>query len=254
MKIARNKIKYFLVVLFIFQAVYIYADNAQQDSALIYYSNSEYQGALDIYLSFIEDGKQSWELYYNIGNCFYKIYDIPSAILWYERAKLLNPSNPDIINNLDLANSMIKDKVDSLPKVFYVAWYNDTLNLFSSNQWAMFSIVSFLFFLISLGIFLFSGRIGIKKSFFFLCIPAFLLAVFSLMFSIQQKNKIINSNHAIIFESSLVKSAPDEASSNLFEINEGLKVEILESLNSWIHIRLADGKQGWIPVENSEKI
>ncbi len=250
----RINTKFLLIALFLFQAVYGFANAERTDSALHYYSNSEYQQALDIYLSLIEDNKQSWELYYNIANCYYKTYDLPSAILWYERAKLLNPSNPDIINNLQIANSMIKDKVDEMPKVFYKQWYESILNVFNTDQWAILSLFSFMVFLISFGMFLFSGRIAVKKSFFFICIPALILTVFSLVFSIQQKNKLINGKHAIIFESSLVKSAPDEGSSNLFEINQGLKVEILESLNSWIHIRLADGKQGWIQADNAEKI
>ncbi len=244
------KIKSIITALFLLTGTGIYANINMTDSALIYYSNSEYEKALEIYLSFIDDELASDALYYNIGNCYYKLNKIPHAILWYERAKLLNPSNEDIYNNLKIANSRIKDKVEPLPKIFYVQWYNDILKLFNSNTWAWMSFGLFIFLLISLSLFLMSGSAGIKKIFFTISIIALIFSLLSLLFSVQQKNNQLYNNNAVVFEYSLVKSSPSRESTNLFEINEGLKVEVLETLNEWSNIKLEDGKQGWIPSEN----
>lgn len=248
------KILILIPAFFVFSAVKSFAITEKTDSALVYYSNSEYQKALDIYLSFIEEGYSSSGLFYNIGNCYYKLSDLPAAILWFERAKILNPSNEDIQVNLKIANSQIKNQQDELPQVFYVTWYNQILNLFNSNSWAWLSFVFFIMLLSSAAVYLFTSKTSYKKIAFIIGVIMIVCTSLSLLFSIQQKNKQINNTHAIVFEYSLVKSSPSEQGSNLFEIHEGLKVEVLETLNDWSNIRLSDGKQGWLPSQNIEQI
>jgi tetratricopeptide (TPR) repeat protein len=224
------------------------------DSALIYYSNSNYEKALEIYLSFVDDNYLSSELYYNIGNCYYKLDKITESILWYERALIHNPSNENIIKNLEIANSRTETVVEKIPDIFYISWYNTIANSFNSNNWAWISLaffVSTLFFLI---LFLFARTIGLKKSAFIISIFTVFLFLLSINLSLSQKNKELNNPYAIVFEYSLAKSSPNDDSSNLFEIHKGIKVEVLQELNDWTNIKLADGKQAWIKQKNIVKI
>lgn len=243
-----------IVLLLVTAAGYSISHTEMKDSAISYYTASEYEKALEIYLSIIEENYESAALYYNIANCYFKLNDIPNAILWYERAKLLKPSDRDILQNLEIANNYIKDFVEPRQKIFYLIWYERVLNLFNTNQWALVSLMLFILLLFFVGVFLFSRSVAIKKSSFVLGIISLVLSILSLSFSLQQKHNKYNNNHAIIFSYSLVKSSPSEESTNLFEINKGLKVEIIETFNDRANIRLEDGKQGWIKKKNYEEI
>lgn len=250
---------YIKIIVLLFTVIIVnlnncYSATEKTDSALIYYSNSEYDKALEIYLSLNEKDYYSAGLFYNIANCYYKLNDLPSAILWYERARILDPANEDIKVNLEIANSQIKNKVDALPVVFYMQWYYKMINRFNSDSWAWIGFILFIIFLGSIIAYLFSGFVNIKKISFIVAIFSLLLFTLSLHFSIQQKNNQLYNNYAIVFDYSLVKSSPNHESSNLFQIHEGLKVEVIEELNEWSNIRLADGKQGWLPSENIERI
>lgn len=246
----------FIVLFQLFGLVSYAKENAQSrtDSALIYYSNSNYEKALEIYLSFVDDNYMSSELFYNIGNCYYKLDKIPECILWYERALIYNPSNENIIKNLEIANSRTETIVEKLPEIFYISWYNTIANIFNSNNWAWISLIFFVTALFFLILFFFSRTIGLKKASFIISILTILLFTISIKLSLTQKNKEVNNPYAIVFEYSLAKSSPNEDSSNLFEIHKGIKVEILQELNEWTNIKLADGKQAWIKHKNIKKI
>ncbi len=225
-----------------------------QDSALNYYIQSDYENSVRVYLEILKYGYYSSELYYNLGNAYYKSGDIASAIYYYEKAKLYNPSDPDVNHNLKISYSQIKNKVEPLPEIFFITWYKQVLNLFSANTWAILSIVFFVLLLTAIIVYLFGKTITQKKIGFYSGIVFIILFSLSLTFSIKQTKNITNNNFAILFDPVMVKSSPQEEGTNMFEINEGLKVEILDSLNNWYNIKLADGKQGWIIKESVKKL
>lgn len=225
-----------------------------QDSALNFYMQNDFENSVRVYLEILKSGYYSSELYYNLGNAYFKSGDIASAIYYYEKAKLHNPSDPDINHNLKIAYSQIKNKVEPLPEFFFISWYKQTLNLFSANTWAVLSIMFFVFLLTAILIYLFGKTLTQKKIGFYTGIIFIFFFSLSLLFSIKQTNNITKNKFAIIFDPVMVKSSPQEEGTNMFEINEGLKVEILDSLNNWYNIRLADGKQGWIVKESVKKL
>lgn len=219
------------------------------------YTDGKYSEAVQNYEAIIATGKTCAELYFNLGNSYFKQNDIPHAILNYERAYLLNPGDEDIRFNLELARAYTTDKIDAIPEFFIVKWIQSLSNLFSSNTWALFSLMLFVTTLCLLSIFQFSGKYGIKKNaFVFSWVTAFLFMV-ALTFSILQKNRIVNSNHAIITTSVVaVKSSPAENSSDLFILHAGTKVETLRPVGEWYEIRIANGNKGWLPRSSFEKI
>jgi len=226
----------------------------ETDSALNYYLKSDFEQALDIYEDLYNQGYSSADLFFNVGNCYYNMGDLANAIYYYEKAIILNPSDKDIAHNLKVANSKIRNKTDEVPVVFYKQWSKKIISLFSTDKWAIISIISFILCLGSVAVYLFTKRISVRKTGFYSAIVLVVVSLFSLFFAIQQSKNITKNNYAIVFETSLIKSGPSEESTNLFEVNEGLKVEITDSLNSWYNIKLADGKQGWIIAENVKRI
>ena len=216
------------------------------DTAFNHYLNENYTEAINIYDSIYLQGNSSAELFYNMGNCYYKIGDIANAIYFYEKAKILNPNDKDIKHNLNIANQSIKDNIETIPEIFYMLWYHSIESLMSSDAWLITSIIIFIISLILLSYYLFSRKIIIRKIGFIVGITCLILSVVCFLLSKNGAKKITDSPYAIVFESSLIKSSPNEGGINLFEVNEGLKVEIINTVNSWNNIRLSDGKEGWI--------
>jgi tetratricopeptide (TPR) repeat protein len=248
-----KKIIYTIVaLLFVFQI-------KAQDSLLLKgnqdYTEQKYNEAIAVYEQLLGTGVESAELYFNLGNAYYKAGKITPAILNYERAKLLAPDDADIQFNLDLANQHVVDAIDALPQVFFIRWWNNLIKSKSTDTWAMYSIVSFIVFLLLLGLYVFSSNGRLRRLGFWFGILVLAGSVFTFVFANKQKNRIENHNFAIITQPSVtVKSSPSESGTNIFLIHEGLKVQLIDQVGNWYEIRLADGNQGWLQTETLEKI
>jgi tetratricopeptide (TPR) repeat protein len=226
-------------------------EQTQLDSAKNLYIENQYYEAQLIYENLIAEGFVSSELFYNLGNCYFKTDQLASSIYYYEQALKLAPGNSNIKHNLKIANSKITNRVESVPEIFYMKWFHTIRNWFSSNTWALISIITFTITLIFIGLKLFSKKRIIKYSSLYLAVFSAVLFVSSFTFSVSQKKYQLSKNQAIVFDASMVKSSPSTDGNNLFEVHEGLKVQVIDTLNHWTEIRLSDGKQGWI---NSEQI
>lgn len=228
------------------------ATKAEGDSA---YIKNDFASAIQIYESLLQQGEVP-EIYYNLGNCYYKTDDIARAILNYERALLLSPGNTDIRANLEIARSKTIDKVTPVPEIFFITWIKSLVNSQSSDAWARTGIVSFLLLLVSLAIFFFTQHIKWKKIGFSAAILFLIVTVLSNLFASQQKSYLTNRNDAIILSPSVtVRSTPSESGTSLFVLHEGRKVEIKDnSMREWKEIRLEDGKVGWVPSSSIEVI
>ncbi len=220
-----------------------------------HYMNREYDLAASSYAKVINQGFESGELYYNLGNAYYKQDFLARAILCYERALLLKPGDEDIRQNLALANARIIDKIDPIPDFFLARWVKSVPWLFSPDRWA---IISLVLFVLALGAFLgfvMSHGYTMKRVAF---ATGILLAVLSLtgMLSMWNRAKqLTQSGSAIIMTSSVnAKSSPDEQSTNIFVLHEGTKVMLLDSVQNWKEIRIADGNKGWVLKEALEEI
>ena len=111
------------------------------------YNQGLYDSAINLYTAVLNEGLESYELYYNLGNAFFKNNQLPSAILYYEKAKKIAPNNDDVNFNLSIANSMIVDKIEKVPEMFYKRWWNYFYNAFSEDKWTIFSILSWIILL-----------------------------------------------------------------------------------------------------------
>ena len=199
---------------------------AQGDSA---YMRNDYASAIQIYESLLKKGEAA-EVYYNLGNSYYKADDIAKAILNYERALLLQPGNADIRANLEIARSKTIDKVVSVPDIFFVAWVKSLTNCLSVDAWAKLGIVFFILLLISFSLFFFSKQIIWKKSGFIAGILFLVFTVLSNIFASEQKSELLDRNDAIVLSPSVtVRSTPSESGTGLFVLHEGHKIEIKDN-------------------------
>jgi tetratricopeptide (TPR) repeat protein len=233
----------------------IHIAQALLDSANNAYTKKQYDVAAEFYKKILELGYQAPEVYYNLGNAYFKQNKITDAIYYYEKALKLAPNDKDIKHNLEFANRYITDKIKPVPEFFLTKAIHKTADLFTSNQWAIISIVSFGFFTLLILIFLFSKSISLKKASFYLGIIMLVISAASIYFSGVQYNRYAKSNKAIVFAPTVtLKSSPDKEGFDLMIIHEGLKVEVTDSLNNWYEIKLPDGNKGWTEKQNVRKI
>ena len=225
---------------------------AVADSA---YIKEDYAEAISIYEALLEEGVSA-EIYYNLGNSYYKTENIAKAILNYERAVLLAPSNGDYRANLAIASAKKVDKDEEVPELFFVSWGKSLVNGMSSDQWAVTSLSLFFIFLLSLGVFFLTKSVIFKKIGFVVALLTFLGIPVSMYSSSYQKRQVTDRNTAIVMEPSItVRSTPTESGTSLFVIHEGKKVTIKDnSMSSWKEIELENGEVGWLPAESIEII
>lgn len=225
---------------------------AEGDSA---YIRNDFASAIQIYESLLRKG-ESADVYYNLGNSYYKINEIAKAILNYEKALLLQPGNGDIRANLEIARGKTVDKVEVVPEIFFVTWTKALINSMSVDSWAIWGIVSFLLLIVSLYFFIFSKQVVLKKVGFITGIIFLIVVVMANIFASKQKEELLNRDTAIIMSPSVtVRSTPSENGTSLFILHEGHKVNIKDdSMKDWKEIRLEDGKVGWVPVGSIEII
>lgn len=219
------------------------------------YKENGFSEALDNYLAIEEEGYHSAELYLNIGNCYYKLADYPHAILYYERAKLLDPRNEKITFNLAKARTYIIDNIEEIPELFLARWIRNFINILDSNHWAVICLITFVFCWISFLLYFLSGKLNLKRLGFYIGLLLLIISGLTFFNSYKAKMYQTSSNSAIIiYPTVTVKGSPSEEGVNVFIIHEGTKVFITDEVSDWYEIKLTDGKQGWLRKEIIEII
>lgn len=252
-KTKRSSLKSVILILMISLPMSALAvSKVEADSA---YAQQKYQVAIEQYEQLLKQGVSA-DLYYNLGNAYYRTDDITRAIINYERALLLSPGDSEIRFNLQLARSKTIDKITPESEMFFVTWYHSLVNLMSVDGWAFMALCSLALAVILSLVYLFSERIWLRKFGFFSGLVLIVIFVMSNVFASHQKTKLLDRTGAIVISSAAtVKSTPAENGTDLFVLHEGTRVEITDnSMKDWKEIRLADGKEGWIESKRIELI
>ncbi|NOR86574.1 MAG: tetratricopeptide repeat protein [Bacteroidales bacterium] len=219
------------------------------------YAQSKYDSAALYYHSIIDSGYQSPELYYNLANTYFKLQEIPTAILYYEKALKLDPNDENIIYNLNLCNTLIPDRIEEVPRLFFIRWYQGLYNYFPIDTWSYIGLVLFSIFTLLLLIYFLSPAVFWKKIGFWSGIFVLFTSLFVFYLTSQKYSSFKQHNEAIIFMPSItVKSSPAKNSVDLFVIHEGTKVTILDQVGNWRKVKIQNGSIGWIEAENLQII
>ncbi len=223
------------------------ADNA--------YSQERYQQAAQLYKGVLQKG-DSPDLYYNLGNCYYRMDSMTQAVIAYERALLLSPGDKDIRFNLQMARSKTIDKITPETEMFFVTWYRSLVSIQSVDAWARLALISLVIAIVLALVYLFAERIWLRKVGFFGAVALLLVFTMSNVFAWQQKRGLDHRTGAVVIRSAVnVKSTPSKNGTDLFILHEGTRVTITDdSMRGWREVRVADGKQGWLQTEEIEVI
>jgi len=235
-----------LLMLFSFTA------GAQNDAlfnrATTFYNEGEYEKASENYFKIIENGEHSAAVYYNIGNCYYKLNQIAPSIYYYEKALLLKPNDREIKNNLAYAQNMTLDAFEPLPETSLSKLYKNITGLLSFDQWSYASVFFVFLFILAYILFYYLRYSSHKRIAFIASITSLFIAVFCFILALVQFRDFEAEIPAIVFsEELIVKSEPNNRSSQAFLLHEGTKVYVLDELDDWKKIELKDGKTGWVP-------
>ena len=230
--------------------------NAQNDTlfnaANKSYNEGNYQEAIESYERILNNDVHSSELYFNLGNAYYKLNRIAPSIYYYEKALQLSPNNKDIKHNLSFAQNMTIDNIDVVPEIGLSRIRKNVINTFSFDTWAMLSVTFVLIFVVLFLGYYFLNATAKKRLAFIVSSSALVIALVCLFFAQQKYQFTQKDTPAIIFAKETdIKTDPNLRSNVAFTLHEGTKVQVLERYDkNWTKIKLADGKTGWIPSED----
>ena len=241
-----NKLSLILVFLVSFN---LYGNDSLFVSANSDYANQEYNAAIKKYNLILSSKLESPELYYNLANSFFKINEIHQAIYYYEKAIKIKPDFDDAIENLEICNLQLIDKIEEIPELMITSLYNNIINFLSLKNWIYLTLI---FIWVSLIIFSYNSFVKKNKKYVLYLV---IFSFFLFFITTKKYNQNINVKEAIIYSSVInVMSAPSEQSTNLFSLHIGTKVKIEDQIENWVNIRIANGKKGWVLIENLKEI
>lgn len=219
------------------------------------YQNGKYSEAIEMYLSIEENGVSSDDLFFNLGNCYYKLNKVAPSIYYYEKALKLNPTHEDAAFNLAFAKRMTIDVIEDLPQTLLQRFSANVIQKLPFDTWALIAVIAS--FLASILFLLYHFSFTSKKKLFYFntSIIAVIILIFSAVFAFQNYKTVQKNRPAIIFVDKVeIKNAPSTSSEEVFELHEGTKVLILDELENWKKIKIADGKIGWIYADDLKEI
>jgi len=214
------------------------------------YANQDYSLAIDKYQSILSSGTESSELYYNLGNSYYRLNEIHQAIYFYEKSLKINPNFTEAIENLKLCNLLLIDKIENMPEIFYKIYYENLKNFLSIKWWKITSLILVWTFLF---IYLIKTILKRKLKLF----QNIVLVLSFLCFLIYQdiSNDSLENKEAIIYSQVIdIMSAPSEKANKLFTLHLGTKVKINDQIENWVNISLDNGSKGWVALKHLKEI
>lgn len=219
------------------------------------YNAGEWDKALANYMIIADKELESAPLYYNMANTYFKKGEVARAILYYNRALRLAPSDEDIRHNLEYAEQSTRDIIEEIPEFFLTSWLRTARNTMSGNAWTVLSLVILIVALAAMLMYLLAQPLRARKAGFYTMAICGVLFVVTTAFAISSRNEMVKGKGAVIMSSSVsIKSSPDRAATELFVLHEGTTVSVGEKIEGWVEIRIADGRKGWIEESRIERI
>jgi len=254
MKCKKIAVLFAAILLIAFHAIGQNPDKLAAQAAKAY-SSMHYPEAIKLYENILDQGYESYALYYNLGNAYYRNNETTPAILNYEKALKLSPNNDDIKHNIEIINNRLTDKVETVPELFYKRWWKQLINLMDIDVLAVLNIMLLTLALLLIALYIAVPNLLIRKFSFWTGITLFSLFSIGVLASFQRNHYIISSHEAIVFAPTVnIKSSPDENSKDIFVLHEGTKVKLMDVVAEWQEIRISNGSIGWIKATDLKKI
>ncbi len=247
----------FVTTFLILLPILLFANTPQSlfEQANDAYTKGQYQLAIEQYETIVAEGNQSTELYYNLGNAYYKTREVGKAVLNLERALLLNPTDADTKYNLSIINEQLPDQLEVVSDFFLKKWWENFHSYFGSTTWGMLTLLSLWMGIAGFILWIIATTRKTKKQGFLGGLGLLLLSILFFFAARSQGNLELHSRKAIVLEEQLdLQNGPDVKSTALLTLHEGVKVELLDQIGDWWKVKLSNGEQGWLPKNALEEI
>ncbi len=217
------------------------------------YAAGNYAEAATMYEQILTE-QPSAEVYYNLGNAYFKQGELSQSILAYERSLRLDPTNKDARYNLRFAESRIVDNIEDTHAFFLSTWLRNLRNLLHEATWLYISIALFILFCICSLLFALASPLVLRKIGFHVAWIALLCSIWCGVNARSLHTRDTLRREAIITQGIVnAKSSPDKSGTDLFTLHEGTKVTIHETIGDWCNIHVGNNI-GWIQLNNIERI
>lgn len=234
------------------------------DEAYMRGTHEDYLEAIRLYKEAIEKDGTSAAIYYNLGNAYFRVDSLAKAIICYERALRLDPTDKDIRANLDYVNSKIIDvqSTDGISNILV----EKSMQMFSPNGWAIVSVIIFVGVLLLTAGYIFSRNIRLRKVYFFVALVLLVVNVVTVIIAINAASIVAGNNEAVVVvkstQLSTSPSTPVDESQKAMLLHEGSKVKVIRELatpndprvKKWIEVEAAGDNRAWIDAEAIEVI
>lgn len=236
--------------------------SAKADSA---YNSKNYTEAADLYKTLIKEYGVSSDIYYNLGNTYFRMGKIAQSVLAYERALKIDPSNKDARINLDFVNTTLEDKPEDNSSILGKI-HLEVIALMSPNAWAWTAFALFALIIGLIAIYLFLSNVTIRKVGFFGAMVLFIVLVYTTIVAYQSAAAIDNNDIAIVTTPSAnltpAPSAKTDKTDKIVPVHEGTRLVIIDSVNAasndgaqlWYHVKVNNSTAAWIDASNVERI
>ncbi len=257
--------QYIVILAFIVSAIFGASASeslsAQADSA---YNKEDYAQAVELYNQILESEGRSADVYYNLGNAWYRRGKVSQAILAYERALRVDPTHADARTNLEFVNSRLEDKPED-NNSFLIRLHNSIVESAQANTWAWSSLSLFILVCAAVALYIFSSNITLRKLGFFGGIILMIVNIYILIISINAADRIDDHSEAIVTApSTLLNSVPRQPkqTEKVVPLHEGTKVEIIDSVATpddvvspkWYNVRINNSAGAWLRATDVERI
>lgn len=216
------------------------------------YNQGDYLLAISEYQKIIDGGEESFEVYFNLGNSYYKLNDVANSIFYYEKAALMDENHPVLQVNLTYAKQMTIDAISQKSESGISKVFNGFIRSVELSTWTNLSIILMLLFVTSYLFFLLWNSTKIKRLAFVFSVMTLLLSLSAYGLANRHQSLEEKDRPAIIFSNTIVKAEPNDRGAVLFELHLGTKVQIVDQMGDWAQVQLADGQEGWL-LEDSIK-
>ncbi len=244
------KIKYYILLFTFILAANAFSNDFLQKAEKAY-DTKNYKDAIVNYELLVKDGFKSYQLYFNLGNSYYRNKQIGKAIYNYELARKLNPNDEDVRINLGIAAAKTTDKIDSKENFFISAVKTNVLSSFNTEGWAWLSALSVICFCVFMFAFISSPTIVVKRVSFFLVFISLLGFIFSYSLGYSAlKSKYDNKFAIITVRETKIMNEPTTTASSKFSLHEGTKIRVVENNGDWVLIKLDNGNEGWVRLND----
>ena len=215
------------------------------------YRQQEFEKAAVLYQQILSQGYESRDVYYNLGNCYYRLNQVGQSVLYYEKALKLDPHDVDVRYNLELVNLKVIDRIEIPPRLFLFEFWDNLKNFYSLAQLTRLVVILFAMTILLVILWLFVKQYRLKRWLMSLAAILVFLTIFWSYLLFIQSHTFTEQRQAVVLVSSVtVRSAPDDSSTDVFILHEGVKVHLDELRSEWVKISLADGKSGWLRAES----